>query len=304
MTKIDIDQWAPVVGDWRFGDGAAFYTAPSPFLDRPFGVAISAVRLTEGEAEGAVVWPLSDTDKAARLLLGYRSPSLEYYTVGLGGYQHAYVISRFDPAFGWSAVALAGLDRNLSPGSRYELRVRIRGQRILFDVDGIPVLDHVLSSPLPEGQLGLFAWGHDPITFQSVSANVARGKAFVVMQLDGTFEELYRDVIVPVAQTFELKAFHAGDVFGPGFILSDITSSIVESKVVIAEITAPNPNVFYEVGYAHALGKPTILLAEKGKKLPFDVSGYRCLFYENSIGGKRKVEESLRKHLEALFGPR
>ncbi len=62
-----------------------------------------------------------------------------------------------------------------------------------------------------------------------------------------------------------------------------------------------NQNVFYELGYAHALGKPTILLAEKGKQLPFDVSGYRYLCYENSIGGKRKVDEALRKHLAAIL---
>jgi nucleoside 2-deoxyribosyltransferase len=59
--------------------------------------------------------------------------------------------------------------------------------------------------------------------------------------------------------------------------------------------------VFYELGYAHALRKPTILLADSSKDLPFDVRGYRCIFYENSIGGKRKVEEQLRKHLEAIL---
>jgi hypothetical protein len=51
------------------------------------------------------------------------------------------------------------------------------------------------------------------------------------------------------------------------------------------------------LGYAHALRKPTILLADRDKQLPFDISGYRCLFYENTIGGKAKVEEGLRKHL-------
>jgi hypothetical protein len=70
--------------------------------------------------------------------------------------------------------------------------------------------------------------------------------------------------------------------------------------VVIAEITPVNANVFYELGYAHALGKDTILLAERGKQLPFDVSGYRCIFYDNTIGGKQHVEESLRKHLRNI----
>ena len=89
--------------------------------------------------------------------------------------------------------------------------------------------------------------------------------------------------------------------FRPGIILEDIVRGIVESKVIIAEITPPNQNVFYELGYAHALRKPAILLAEEGKALPFDISGYRCLFYENSIGGKRRIEEGLAKHLNAIL---
>ena len=62
------------------------------------------------------------------------------------------------------------------------------------------------------------------------------------------------------------------------------------------------PNVFYELGYAHALGKPTILLAERGRELPFDIRGYRCIFYDNTIGGKAAVETNLKKHLENIKG--
>ena len=83
--------------------------------------------------------------------------------------------------------------------------------------------------------------------------------------------------------------------------MDDIVRGIVEAKVVIAEITEPNQNVFYELGYAHALKKPTILLADRSKDLPFDISGYRCLFYDNTIGGKSKVQEELFKHLRAIM---
>jgi nucleoside 2-deoxyribosyltransferase len=78
-------------------------------------------------------------------------------------------------------------------------------------------------------------------------------------------------------------------------------TQINTAKVVIADITPENPNVFWEVGYAHANRKPTILVAEKGRKLPFDVSGFRILFYENTIAGKRLVEDGLRKHLKAIL---
>ncbi len=107
-------------------------------------------------------------------------------------------------------------------------------------------------------------------------------------------------MIQGVVKEFGLQAVYAGDLFGPGVILEEIVQNIVESKIVIAEITEPNENVFYELGYAHALRKPTIILAEEGKKLPFDVSGYRCLFYNNSIAGKRKIEEGLKRDLRDI----
>lgn len=88
-------------------------------------------------------------------------------------------------------------------------------------------------------------------------------------------------------------------------ILSDIITSIQNSAVIIADITTDNPNVFYEIGYAHALGKPTILLCDKAlrSKLPFDLSGFRTIFYDNSIGGKRKVEERLESYLQSIADP-
>ena len=76
-------------------------------------------------------------------------------------------------------------------------------------------------------------------------------------------------------------------------MLEDIIEGLVESEVIVAEITPANPNVFYELGYAHALGKPTILLAERGRELPFDIRGYRCIFYDNTIGGKKEIETKL-----------
>jgi hypothetical protein len=139
--------------------------------------------------------------------------------------------------------------------------------------------------------LGLFTWGVEKVAFKNLCVRREPGTAFVVMQFSDPYQTLYADVIQPVIESYKLRAYHAGEVFGPGIILEDITRGIVEARIVIAEITPPNQNVFYELGYAHALKKPTILLADSTKDLPFDISGYRCLFYENSIGGKKKVEE-------------
>lgn len=87
----------------------------------------------------------------------------------------------------------------------------------------------------------------------------------------------------------------------PGIIFRDIQRTIQDAKVIIAEITAPNQNVYYEVGYADALNKPIILLAQRGKELPFDIRSYRVIFYDDSIGGKPAVEKSLREYLGAIL---
>jgi hypothetical protein len=128
-------------------------------------------------------------------------------------------------------------------------------------------------------------------------------RAFVIMQFTEPFNSFFRHVIQPVAKAVGLEAFRASDVYKPGIILEDILHDILESEVIIAEITSGNPNVFYELGYAHALRKKTILLADRvvTAELPFDIRGYRVIFYENTIKGKPEVEKELEEHLRNIM---
>jgi hypothetical protein len=157
-----------------------------------------------------------------------------------------------------------------------------------------------LPFPLPRGQAGIWCAGDTEIAIKNYQVSIEPGKVFVVMQFSPPCNELYTDVILPVCRELGLSAFRADEAYGPGIIIADIAREITEAKVIIADITPANLNVYYEVGYAHALNKPTILIAEKPTQLPFDVSPYRVLLYENTIGGKAKVEAGLRKHLEAI----
>ena len=119
------------------------------------------------------------------------------------------------------------------------------------------------------------------------------------MQFTDEYNELYRDVIKPICESYDYECIRADEFYQTSLILNDIINSIKEASIIIADITPDNPNVFYEVGYAHALNKPLILLSDKKRqKLPFDVSGFRTLFYDNTIGGKSKVEETLKKYLD------
>ena len=60
--------------------------------------------------------------------------------------------------------------------------------------------------------------------------------------------------------------------------------------------------IFYELGYAHARNTPTVLLARRNGTLPFDISGHRVIFYDDSIRGKPEVETALRRHLSSILG--
>lgn len=130
-----------------------------------------------------------------------------------------------------------------------------------------------------------------------------RPQVFVVMQFTDEYTALYREVIEPVCSEYGYEVVRGDNVYTSGLIIEDIVQSIRASSLIIADITPNNSNVYYEVGFAHGIGKATILLSDRiREKLPFDISGFRLLFYDNTIGGKSAVETALRKHLDAIRG--
>ncbi len=304
MSTEPITRWVPAIGQWEFNEpGKAVYVGRQPGQDRPFGICLSKSWFSEGEVRVTVQMPAKQPDISERLVLGYRSHDAEYYTVGIGGNAFAYTLVHYQPGIGWLfPLALAGSETVLRAEQPYHLVLRVQGLRVTLSDGDIPVFEHVLQSPIPVGQLGLFAWTDNRVEFTEMSVTEKRGTAFVVMQFTEPYKELYEEVVKKVAECdhFKLKAFHAGEVFGR-VILQDIKRGIEEARVVIAEITPCNKNVFYEVGYAHALNKPTILLVAKGTELPFDIGGYLCILCENTIAGKRRVEEELYNHLDAIL---
>jgi hypothetical protein len=223
------------------------------------------------------------------------------YSVGIGGPIAAYYLDSLSGRAGATPLQSWGPPRSLSPGA-HSLLVSVKGQSLDFEIDGVPIFRSQLPSPLIGEQLGVLALGNPGIRFEHVEVERAHSRVFVVMHFDSPFDELYAEVIVPVCEELGLDARRADELKHPGVILHDIVNELVEAAVVVAEITPENPNAFYEVGYAHAIDKPTILLAQRGTDLPFDISGFRVIFYDDSIGGKPLVERELRSHLTSILG--
>lgn len=304
-VNITIQNWLPIVGEWSFKQEGQkiIYHKPqeNKEISLPIGICLSEEEMTNGEIEMKIhLSPSNDKESNGRFILGYRSLKHKFLLVGLGGYGCAYTVSEFDPNTGFKPLLCLGAQKMIQEKNVYDLKVKVSGQTISLLINNIRAFHHILNEPLSKGQTGLFCYGDDEIICESFRIKKEEPKVFVVMQFSEPYATIYSDVIQMVAKKMKLKAYNVGEISKPGIILQDIIQGLDESNVIIAEITPPNQNVFYELGYAHALKKPTILLAEKGKSLPFDISGHRCIFYENSIGGKNQLEEELVHHLKSI----
>lgn len=78
-----------------------------------------------------------------------------------------------------------------------------------------------------------------------------------------------------------------------GDILQRVKSRIESAALVIADLSGANPNVYLEVGYAWGRARPTLLVAEEGSDLKFDVRGHRCLIYKNITDLSKKLRKDL-----------
>jgi hypothetical protein len=289
-----------IEGRWRFEGNRATFLGPTE-PGTPVGVCLSSSPFRSGTASVRVKLGARPQNSSARILIGYNAATGGYWTVGLGGYDRAYVTDAFNPGQGWRALDARGAASQLLPDHVHDIEAEITGQHVSLSVDHVRVLESVLPSPLQGNQAGLFAWGTEEIEFSDFRVSADEPRIFVVMQFGEPYDDLYQEVVLPASKDLGFAALRADDVFRPGVILQDIIRGIVDSDVVIAEITPVNANVFYELGYAHALNKPTILLANRNtEKLPFDVSSYRVIFYDDSIRGKRDIDATLRKHLESV----
>ncbi len=200
----------------------------------------------------------------------------------------------------WNSRDTRGPSSQIVGNRDYELIVEVKGSLVTMNVDGIEVLKGNLSKPLLRSQAGIFAISEHNIKISDFKVKPARPKLFVIMEYTEQFNELYTDVIKSVSSSLGFDVIRADESYSPGIIIADIERQIVEATAVIADITPKNPNVFYEVGFSHALRKPTILLAERETSLPFDVSPFRTLFYDNTIAGKTLLEEGLTNHIKAI----
>lgn len=96
------------------------------------------------------------------------------------------------------------------------------------------------------------------------------------------FTVYYNKIFKPALTQEGYDVKRADDIFGPRPIMDDVRQSIKDSDLILCEMTGRNPNVYYELGLAHAIGKPVILISQLGEEIPFDVHHIRVIVYDTT----------------------
>jgi Nucleoside 2-deoxyribosyltransferase len=122
---------------------------------------------------------------------------------------------------------------------------------------------------------------------------------FVLMPFSDKFADVYE---VGIKQACKDAGAYCERVDEQTFdenILERVYNQIAKADVVVADMTGRNPNVFYEVGYAHALNKRVVLLTQKANDIPFDLTHYPHIIYGGKIAAlKSQLESRLRWCIE------
>jgi hypothetical protein len=121
----------------------------------------------------------------------------------------------------------------------------------------------------------------------------------VMMPFDAAFGAVYETIKAATTATgFECR--RVDDMWDDSTVVQDVFSLIFQSYVVVCDFTGKNPNVFYEAGIAHTLGKHVIPITQNEDHIPFDLRHHRYAYYLNNVEGRESLQQELENRLTVL----
>ena len=125
---------------------------------------------------------------------------------------------------------------------------------------------------------------------------------FIIMQISNDkFTQRTYQSIKYVCKKFDINAVRIDEINSSGVITEEILEKIKSSAYLLVDMTGERPNVYYELGFAHGLGKDfkrIVLMARKGTKRHFDIQSMRTIIYKDHKGLRR----ALHRRLNAIIG--
>jgi hypothetical protein len=134
----------------------------------------------------------------------------------------------------------------------------------------------------------------------------ATDTCFVMMPFANPIGGYYTTIYEPAIKKAGLTPVRADtDIFATGKIIDQIWTGLKRAKVLVAELTGRNPNVLYELGLAHALHKPVVLISSNEADVPFDVRHVRVIYYEltDPFWGEKLVAKVAENIVSAIKNP-
>jgi hypothetical protein len=134
----------------------------------------------------------------------------------------------------------------------------------------------------------------------------ATDTCFVMMPFANPIGGYYATIYEPAIKKAGLTPVRADtDIFATGKIIDQIWTGLRRAKVLVAELTGRNPNVLYELGLAHALHKPVVLISSNEADVPFDVRHVRVIYYEltDPFWGEKLIAKVAENIVSAIKNP-
>ena len=121
---------------------------------------------------------------------------------------------------------------------------------------------------------------------------------FVIMQFDDELNDVYQDLIKAPLEKREHRVNRADDISKDQSILRTIVRGIRDADLIIADLTGQNPNVYYELGIAHDMRKPTLHIVQEYGDLAFDVRPYNAIKYSTKYNEAHKLADAILSTIE------
>ena len=157
--------------------------------------------------------------------------------------------------------------------------------------------------------VGNFKQGENANTLKKLGKSIVIDEddtCFVIMPFAPPLGNHYSLIFEPAIKKAGMKPVRADDdIFATGKIIDQVWRGITSAKVLVAELTTRNPNVFYELGLAHALKKPVVLISSNEEDVPFDVRHIRVIYYDTTdpFWGDKLLAKIAENILSAVKNP-